>query len=356
MDQPIWLVPADDRPSTGLGAEIMRCEGFPWFDEVLAALIDEIPPGVKLIVVAGTGMSSTGSRRLARAVSQGLSLVVLAPDPVLAAALGLALAEPLVDAHIRVVALPGWEHGDTPLLCPGDGTCPLEGGQQVAALSHGDTGASGSGISRTRLGQGRIWFYGYDLCRTVASLRHGSGRLDPPPDQEHTWSGPRALYSFWELADKLPHDVPVADLHQDILRSVVTESLAGTVLPRLWHFPEAAPAGPGDGVDRCPCCRVSLREPGAMVALCPGPGRGPTHGLVGGGRHGVPHLVRGLERGRPHLAAAGSGGRGPLQAERSGTPHPPPGPGGTHPVSYSGGFAGRRSYNIVSQVVVPPSV
>jgi len=271
--QPIWLVVADDRPSTDLAAEILRCEGFPWFQPVPLERLDEIPPKVKLVVVAGTGLSSAGAQRLARCAAHGTPLVVLAPDSALAVALGLSLAEPATDAHVRVVSLPGWEHGDTPLLCPGDGARPLAGGHRVAALCPGTAGAVGTAIARVRLGQERVWFYGYDLCQAIASLRHGSGRLDPPPDQERTWSGPRALYSFWELADKLPHDVPVADLHQDALRSIIAEALADTVLPRLWHFPEAAPAlwfvrGDGCGEEGAQVEVDVLEKHGAFLSFC----------------------------------------------------------------------------------------
>ena len=78
---------------------------------------------------------------------------------------------------------------------------------------------------------------------TVATLRHGTGDVHERLAKDMgPLTGPRHIYGFFELSDKLPRDVPVCDLHQDILRTLVGEALSDTCLPRLWHFPDAAPA------------------------------------------------------------------------------------------------------------------
>ena len=143
----------------------------------------------------------------------------------------------------------------------------------MADLRDSSGHSSGTGIVTVRLGKGRAWLYGYDLCRTIATLRHGTGRLDPPSECHTGWKGPRVVYSFWELSGKLPHDIPVADLHQDILRSIVTEALADTALPRLWYFPEAAPAlwfvrGDGCGEAGADFEVEVLETHGAYLSFC----------------------------------------------------------------------------------------
>lgn len=243
MEQPILILHAGSDPSEDLCAEVLRCEGFPWLEERPASGFDGVPPGVSLVILAGTGIGRTTAKRLAVAVSEGLSLIALAPDPSVAAAFGVSGADAVTDAHLFVTALDGWEHGDVPLLCPDDTARPLHGGRIVAALRADGGERCGSGIVSVRVGDGRAWIYGYDLCRTVAALRHGTGDVRERPAKDMgPLTGPRHIYGFFELSDKLPRDVPVCDLHQDILRTLVLSSLSDSCLPRLWHFPDASPA------------------------------------------------------------------------------------------------------------------
>lgn len=243
MEQPILILRAGSDASEDMCAEVLRCEGFPWLEERPASGFDGVPPGVGLVVLAGTGVGRTIAERLAGAVSAGVSLVALAPDPAVAAAFGVSGADAVTDAHLSVTALDGWEHGDVPLLCPDDTARPLHGGREVAALRADGGERCGSGIASVRVGDGRVWIYGYDLCRTVATLRHGTGDVRERPAKDMgPLTGPRHIYGFFDLSDKLPRDVPVCDLHQDILRTLVLSSLSDSCLPRLWHFPDAAPA------------------------------------------------------------------------------------------------------------------
>ena len=182
MNQPIWVLHTGSDPTNSVCAEILRCEGFPWLEERSSEVFDVVPPGVKLLVV-GTGIRPKTAERLAKAVAQGVSLVALTTDPVLVAAFGVTVQEPMVDAHLSVVDLPNWEHGDVPLLCPDDTAKPLEGGHALADLCDSSNHRCGAGVVTVRLGEARAWLYGYDLCRTIATLRHGTGHLDGPPDR-----------------------------------------------------------------------------------------------------------------------------------------------------------------------------
>lgn len=243
MNQPIQLIRAGSGPEEEVCAEILRCEGYPWFEEVPAEAFDGVPPEVKLMVVTGVGLSSGTAARLARAVAGGVSLIAVSPAPALTAAFGVVVGEAVRDARLWVGDLPGWEHGEVPLLCPDEAGQPLSGGQEVAGLKDASGRRLGAGVVRVRQGKGRVWLYGYDLCETVATLRHGTGALNERPAKDMgPLLGPRHIYGFYDLSDKLPRDVPVCDLHQDVLRTLVREALAGTSIPRLWHFPEAAPA------------------------------------------------------------------------------------------------------------------
>lgn len=57
MDQPIRILSAGSEVTNGVCGEILRCEGFPWFATHAAENFDGMPPGVQLLVIAGTGLS-----------------------------------------------------------------------------------------------------------------------------------------------------------------------------------------------------------------------------------------------------------------------------------------------------------
>jgi hypothetical protein len=273
MIQPILILKAGSDPTVGLAAEILRCEGFPWFSEETLEAFDGAPPEVKLIVVAGDEADARSAEAVARAAAAGTSVICLAPDRELGKAFGVTYGEAVTDAQVQGADPGQWEHGDLKLLCPGDAARPISEGEAVATFGGIGGHSYGSAIVEMPSDRGRVWLYGYDLCRTVATLRHGNGRLDPPEGTESTWTGPRALYSFWGLSEKLPHTVPVSDVHQDLLRTVLAEALEATGLPRLWHFQEGAPSvfmvrGDGCGEEGADVEAAVMEKHGAFLTFC----------------------------------------------------------------------------------------
>ena len=273
MNQPILLLYADNALTTPVSADILRCEGFPWLEAKPAASFVDAPPDVELIVVAGCGVSRETAERLAAAVAAGTSLIALAPDPALLRVFGATASESVADAWLTVRQLPRWEHGSLPLLCPDDISQPLSGGETIAELRDLEGTVHGAGIVEARLGEGKAWLYGYDLCQAVVTFRHGDGDLhERPAGDMGPLKGPRHLYSFFELSEKTTRDIPVADVHQDILRTLVAEALADTPLPRLWYFPDAAPAlwfikGDGCGEEGAPVLIDIVESYGALLTF-----------------------------------------------------------------------------------------
>lgn len=243
MNQPIWSLFSEEDPVYRLGAEILRCEGFPWLEEKAASAIDTIPPDVSVVLAAGSEFTGRQVDRLLQWTGQGGVLIALSPSRPLCRALGISTSGPFVDARLQVSGLDPWEHGSERLLCPNDIAAPLQGGIELARLIDSNGTSLGSGLVSQEMGEGRVFLYGYDLCRCIVFLRHGNGRLDELADQAMgPLKGPRHLYSFFELSDKLSRHIPTADLHQDILRTLVEKALSGTSLPRIWHFPRAQPS------------------------------------------------------------------------------------------------------------------
>ena len=256
-----------------MAAEILRCEGYPWFEVCPAEGFDTAPTEVRLLVIVGSGLTKRAADAAVRSAAEGRALVVLSPDLETAKALGVSVEAPVADAHLQVVDLLDWEHGDLPLLCPGDVSEPLQGGRPVAELRDAEGRGCGAGVTTVPVGEGQAWLYGYDLCRTIATLHHGNGQLDPSDSADGMWGGPRVIHSFGELSDKLPHEVPVADVHQDVLRSVLRKALIGSGLPRLWHFPEGAPAvwmvrGDGCGEEGADFEVEVVEKHGAFLTFC----------------------------------------------------------------------------------------
>ena len=105
VNQPIRALRAGNDMSTGVCSEILRCEGFPWLDDFAANDFDAVPPGVRLLMVAGTGLTSTAAEWLVRAVADGTSVIALAPDPELASAFGVEMGAPVTNAHLTVADL-----------------------------------------------------------------------------------------------------------------------------------------------------------------------------------------------------------------------------------------------------------
>lgn|GEM_PF-2842673 len=239
MQQPVLVLRPRNDVSSQLASEILICEGFPWLEVRTLDEFDAPAPEVELLILAGVGASRSDADKLAASVSNGLPFISLAPDQNIAAALGLTLGGPTVNAHLRVTGLSDWEHGDLSLLCPGDLSSPITGGNPIASFVDPDDRADGSAIVSTGPGD-LATVFGYDLCKTIAHLRHGTGALDCPDENENLWGGPRALYGFWELSEHIPHNIPLADIHQDILRSLIRQYLP--LSPRIWHFPDAAPS------------------------------------------------------------------------------------------------------------------
>ena len=68
-----------------------------------------------------------------------------------------------------------------PLLCPDDIAQPVERRETIAELRDIEGAAFGAGIVESRLGEGKAWLYGYDLCQAVVTFRHGDGDLHERP-------------------------------------------------------------------------------------------------------------------------------------------------------------------------------
>jgi len=100
-------------------------------------------------------------------------------------------------------------------------------------------------VALQRHGSGAAVIFTYDLAETIVRLHQGWPEMSstgnyPDADRDGKYTADDA---FHRLRDFELRHVPQADVHQDLLvraiRGLLREAMP---LPRLWHFPHAAPA------------------------------------------------------------------------------------------------------------------
>ncbi len=111
-------------------------------------------------------------------------------------------------------------------------------------------------VAKCEVGAGRAVVFCYDLVDVIVQLHqgrieHASNGPDPDYDRDGKFT---AGDLFGGMRDFELRNVPQADVHQDLLVRII-RGLTGRCapIPRLWHFPMAAPGmvlldGDGDGM------------------------------------------------------------------------------------------------------------
>lgn len=222
-------------------AEILRTEGLlTWrsaaFDEVDHATLFAVP----VTLLAPGPLNDDQAALLQTYVARGGALIAIRPDPRLAAVCGvryLGVTAP-GDYLRRAPAAPaslGDDPGPLQVHGPYDRLAPV-GAQALAVSAGGDPL-----VTIHRFGQGMAALWAFDLARCIALLRQGNPAWIGL--ERDGMEGIRSSDLFVGWVDLERIHVPQADEHQRLLVAVI-EMLAagGPPLPRLWHFPDGAPA------------------------------------------------------------------------------------------------------------------
>jgi len=126
------------------------------------------------------------------------------------------------------------------LLCPGFVSWRLSGeGREKLKLRARMNEDLGPAILTHSVGKGRLIAFGYDPVASIINLRHGLGDFDATPDTVDL-RGPRHIHAIIGIANLYSQQVPICDLHMDLLRETLLEALTPLLHPRVWHFPGAA--------------------------------------------------------------------------------------------------------------------
>jgi hypothetical protein len=248
-----------ERPFAGYLAELFRVEGLNWVQtwdlarRPLAADTALTP----LVAVSGIDVSRETAIRLAAHVDGGGSLLVARPNQDLAHALGVDgpydLWEQAFSAYILLDEtsealrdLPWFAGGVQAFGRPAGYLVPEGSRMDVAAWLAPFAG------QRTRFpavltgtkGCGRVALLAFDAAESAVLQQQGNPKQAGPgalPDFDGDGAF-RATELFLGQLDPARRDVPQADLQRTLILRLMEWLTEQTPLPRVWRFPEGAPA------------------------------------------------------------------------------------------------------------------
>ena len=273
----VWNSQTDARLS-GYITEILHVEGYNWFtvhDLAAASVTAAQLAQHSVVVLAHVAVSEDLESDLLDYVDQGGGLIALRPPESLASSLGLSPFDR--DVEDRYIAL-----NSLCVLNDGVDLPPLQfHGRAELYLWHGEPAhvmayfaaspefvTKHPAITVGKRGRGTWAVFAYDLAESTVLLHQGrreqaSTGTYPDYDGDRSFK-PNDL--FVGHLDPALCPLPQADLQQDVLVRILAWMTDVTApLPRLWHFPEAAPAAAfinGDGDS------MSLTDLVQTVATC----------------------------------------------------------------------------------------
>ena len=269
MPAPILLLtnPDDDHPFDTYLEEILRCEGYNCYEKMAGApgISAESLAGYSLVLVSSGAAHHMDKEAIRAHMQAGGRAAVFKPPRDWGEVFGLARTGETYatarDAYVHVNDLHPWMTGfpAPDLQCLGESHVYTCKDAETLVYIAGQLAYPSRfpAVALKRLGQGVGVMFAYDLAECVVLTHQGR------PENASTGSNPDANRDGKFCADdalegmrdfRLRH-VPQADVHQDVLVRVIRGLTADSLpLPRLWHFPDAAPGlflidGDGDSMD-----------------------------------------------------------------------------------------------------------
>jgi len=237
----LTVVRPDDNPQHDFATEILRSEGV-FFSEDACSNADELDrlDRDSLVIALSGPYEYPFAAQLFEYVRQGGNALLFRPQGALASAFGLSVSRPRPNSRVRLLSGKGLPDSPEDLLCPGHTSNGLSGeGECLAELLSVHRQAAGTAILSQKIGEGRAVSLAYDPVETLIILRHGWAEYDMPPWSEYF--GPRSIWAFKGLESLYSKQVPIGDVHADVMRTLIFDLLSPAgILPRLWHFPDAA--------------------------------------------------------------------------------------------------------------------
>ncbi len=258
----VWDSQTDARFS-GYITEILHVEGYNWFavhDLAAAPLTRARLARHPIVILSHVAVPEEAQSVILNYVDQGGALIALRPPEQLASALGLApFHRDLADRYLALNPLCALNDGVNlpPLQFHGRAELYLWPGEPAHVMAYfaasPDFITKHPAITVGKRGLGAWAVFAYDLAESTVLLHQGrreqaSTGTYPDHDGDRSFK-PNDL--FVNHLDPALCALPQADLQQDVLVRILEWMTSLTQpLPRLWHFPKAAPAAAfinGDG-------------------------------------------------------------------------------------------------------------
>ncbi|MBL4574650.1 MAG: hypothetical protein JKY51_00940 [Opitutaceae bacterium] len=248
-----------ERPFAAYLSEILAVEGVQTYDSHDLAKNPQLPENLKayaLILIGRCQLDTAQIETLFQYVQNGGSLITSRPPVPLAEKFGVKGFVGLNDTvdRIRESYLLKTPELDNLLPFPYPslqfhGEAEMYQNEDAEVLANfgivRTTSSTFPAIFKKTSGQGTFYAFAYDLAETILLLHQGDARCasdGPFPDTDLD-QGYKSNDFFYEYLDPELKELPQADLQQDILVAMIQEALAEKIpLPRVWHFPHAAPA------------------------------------------------------------------------------------------------------------------
>lgn len=262
----LLLAPNDQHPFDSYLEEILLIEGYNCYEKRCLGPGDTVADmdSFSLVLISSGAASRLEPETVLEYARKGGRAIVLKPPREWAPLLGLAPAAAMYsvarDAYLQINTKHPWL-GHFPaadLQVPGEAHVYAAQSAEPLAFVAGQRGRSSiyPAVALHREGDGAVVIYTYDLAEAVVLLHQGrpersSTGGDPDANRDGKFTGDDA---FDGLRDFELRHVPQADVHQDLLVRVLRGLLSDvTPMPRLWHFPDAAPSllfidGDGDSM------------------------------------------------------------------------------------------------------------
>jgi hypothetical protein len=255
---PILIISTASNPFSSYYPEILRTEGFNYFDVSDVSLVSPaMLASYDIIILGEVALTTSQVTTLSDWVNSGGHLIAMRPDKKLSGLLGLTdLASTSPDAYLLLNTSSGPGVGLVNETIQYHGTADryaLNGASNLATLySDATTATSSPAVTLQQVGTmgGQAAAFAYDLARSVVYTRQGnpawSGEArdgTTPIRSDDLYFGAASFDNEPDYVNLAKVAIPQADEQQRLLANLIIQMSQNTKpMPRFWYLPRNLPA------------------------------------------------------------------------------------------------------------------
>jgi hypothetical protein len=253
---PILVVTTTANPYSNYYSEILKTEGFNYFDvKDITTISPSVLASYSTVLVADMPVSQSQVDMFSAWVSSGGNLITMRPDKKFASLLGLNdVGQTSTNQYLRTnVASPaGMGIVDTTIQYKGTADLYSVSDANVAATLYSDntTATVYPAATTHSVGAGTAMAFTYDLAKSVIGLHQGNQAWsgedrngDVTIRSNDLFYGPAAGDVQPDWLDSTKIGIPQADEQQRLLANMITEGMKKSMpAPRFWYLPDTQKA------------------------------------------------------------------------------------------------------------------